>query len=497
MSKINIDPSHHISLRDIHHILNGQIFEISSSGKKNIETCRTFLEEKIKKTKTPIYGINTGFGALHNTSIQDGDLEKLQENLVMSHACGMGDEVPLHIVKLMLYLKIRGLSYGLSGVQLSTVERLVEFLNKGIYPVVYELGSLGASGDLAPLAHLSLPMLGKGEIIFKGEKIHGDKIEEMFGIAPLHFKAKEGLALLNGTQFMSAYAIYSLYKCRQLFDSSLLISAMSLDAFDGRSEPFDEKIQNARPHEGQKYVATKMREYLKGSGLIGRPKKHVQDPYSFRCIPQVMGAHYDALQHIEKIFITEINSVTDNPTIFPKEDEIISGGNFHGQPLAINLDYLSIVAAEMASISERRIYQLINGNRDLPNFLAVDAGLNSGFMIAQYAAASIVSQNKQLCMPASVDTIDSSKGQEDHVSMGANAATKCYKIIHNLKMVLAIELFTAAQALEFRRPAKSSGAIEGLLSDFREFVPFIKQDVYMHEYMAKTKTFLQNYFVKC
>lgn len=497
MTKISIDPSNNISINDIHSILNAQTFEISASARINIENCRTFLERKIKETKTPIYGINTGFGALHNTSIQESDLEKLQENLVMSHACGMGEEVPLHIVKLMLYLKARGLSYGLSGIQIATVERLIEFLNHGIYPVVYQLGSLGASGDLAPLAHLSLPMLGKGEIVFKGEKMGADKVQEMFYLAPLKFKAKEGLALLNGTQFMSAYAIYNLYKCKQLFDSSLLISALSLEAFDGRPEPFDEKIQLARPYEGQKYVAAKMREYFIESEIIDRTKKHIQDPYSFRCIPQVMGASYDALQHIEKIFTTEINSVTDNPTIFINENEIISGGNFHGQPLAINLDYLSIVAAEMASISERRIYQLINGNRDLPGFLTVDAGLNSGFMVAQYTAASIVSQNKHLCMPASVDTIDSSKGQEDHVSMGANAATKCYKIVHNLKMVLAIELFTAAQAMEFRRPAKSSQAIEGLLSDFRELIPFIKQDVYMHEYMAKAKTFLQNYFVKC
>lgn len=496
MSKISIDPSHTISLSDIHAILTADAFELSANAKKKVEDCKTFLENKIQQSKAPIYGINTGFGALHNTSIKDADLEKLQENLVMSHACGMGDEVPLHIVKLMLYLKARGLSYGLSGVQVSTVERLVEFLNHGIYPVVYQLGSLGASGDLAPLAHLSLPMLGKGEIVVKGEKMSADKINTLFSLAPLQFRAKEGLALLNGTQFMSAYAIYNLYKCKQLFDSSLLISALSLEAFDGRQEPFDEKIQNARPHEGQKYVAAKMRTYFKGSELIARPKQHVQDPYSFRCIPQVMGASYDALQHIEKIFTTEINSVTDNPTIFPHEDEIISGGNFHGQPLAINLDYLCIVAAEMASISERRIYQLINGNRDLPNFLAANAGLNSGFMIAQYAAASIVSQNKQLCMPASVDTIDSSKGQEDHVSMGANAATKCYKVVQNLKMVLAIELFTAAQAFEFRRPVKSSSAIESLLKEFREHVPFIKEDVYMHEHMAKAKTFLQNYFVK-
>jgi histidine ammonia-lyase len=497
MSKISIDPSQPISINDIEKILSSTAFELSSNAKTKIENCQQFLQEKIKTSTAPIYGINTGFGALYNQSINDADLGKLQENLVMSHACGMGDEVPEHIVKLMLYLKVRGLSYGLSGIQLSTVQRLLDYLNNEIYPVVYQLGSLGASGDLAPLAHLCLPMLSKGEVNHQGKKISSEKINADFSFAPIHFKAKEGLALLNGTQFMSAYASYSLQTAKQLFETSLLISALSLDAFDGRPEPFDPKIQEARPHEGQIYVAAKMREYIQGSELISRTKKHVQDPYSFRCIPQVMGAAYDGLKHIEKIFTTEINSVTDNPTIFPDQGEIISGGNFHGQPLAINLDYLSIIASEIASISERRIYQLINGNRDLPNFLAADAGLNSGFMIAQYTAASIVSQNKQLAMPASVDTIDSSKGQEDHVSMGANAATKCYKIIQNLRSVLAIELFTAAQALEFRRPAKSSSPVETLIADLRKSVPFLKQDAYMHELMKKSELFIQSRFVKC
>lgn len=497
MNKISIDPLHKISIKDIEAILSSSSFEISSNAKTKIEHCRTFLENKIKTTTVPIYGINTGFGALHNKTINQTSLEKLQENLVMSHACGMGEEVPVHIVKLMLYLKARGLSYGLSGVQISTVERLIDFLNHGIYPVVYQLGSLGASGDLAPLAHLSLPMIGKGEVIHDGKKLAGEKIQEKFSLTPLQFKAKEGLALLNGTQFMSAYAAYTLYSCQQLFEASLLISALALEAFDGRPEPFDEKIQNARPYNGQKQVAEKMREYFKGSEIITRPKKHVQDPYSFRCIPQVMGAGYDALQHIDKIFTIEMNSVTDNPTIFPEQDEIISGGNFHGQPLAINLDYLSIVASEMASISERRTYQLINGNRDLPSFLTLNAGLNSGFMVVQYTAASIVSKNKQLCMPSSVDTIDSSNGQEDHVSMGANAATKCYQVVQNLKSVLAIELFAAAQALEFRRPAKSSPVIETLLADFRKTVPFLQQDDYMHQHLKSTETFIQNRFIKC
>lgn len=497
MSKITIDPLHSISIDEIEKVLNASEFELSNDAKKKIEDCRTFLDEKIKRSVDPIYGINTGFGALYNKSINEKDLGKLQENLVMSHACGMGDEVPVQVVKLMLYLKARGLCYGLSGVQLSTVERLIDYLNHKIYPVVFQLGSLGASGDLAPLAHLCLPMLNKGEVNHNGEKVSSDKINQQYSLTPVQFKSKEGLALLNGTQFMSSYASYTLYQCKQLFEASLLISAMAIDAFDGRPEPFDEKIQNARPHDGQKYVAARIRDLLKGSEIISRSKKHVQDPYSFRCIPQVMGASFDALNHIEKIFTTEINSVTDNPTIFPESDEVISGGNFHGQPLAINLDYLSIVANEIASISERRIYQLINGNRELPNFLAADAGLNSGFMIAQYSAASIVSQNKHLCMPASVDTIDSSKGQEDHVSMGANAATKCFKIVNNLKSVLAIELFTAAQAIEFRRPAKSSKDVEELLVDYRKYVPFLTQDAYMHELMKKTEDFIQQRFIKC
>ena len=497
MSSITIDPLHPIQIDDIQNILNASSFRLSDTAIKKIEDCRSFLDDKIKRSKNPIYGINTGFGALYNQSINDEDLGQLQENLVMSHACGMGEEVPVQLVKLMLYLKARGLSYGLSGVQINTVQRLVDYLNHEIYPVVFQQGSLGASGDLAPLAHLCLPMIGKGEVNYKGAKLSSAEVSVKLNLPFIKFKSKEGLALLNGTQFMSSYAVYNLFQCKQLFEASLEISALAIDAFDGRPEPFDEKIHNARPHEGQKYVAMRIRELLAGSEMIRRSKKHVQDPYSFRCIPQVMGASYDALKHIEKIFTTEINAVTDNPTIFPEADEIISGGNFHGQPLAINLDYLSIAAAEIASISERRTYQLINGGRDLPNFLAVDAGLNSGFMISQYAAASIVSQNKHLCMPASVDTIDSSKGQEDHVSMGANAATKCYRVINNLKSVLAIELFTAAQAFEFRRPVKSSSKMEELFSEFRKAVPFVEKDVYMHEYMKKAEDFIQQRYIKC
>jgi len=492
---ISIDPSSTIDISLVPAILHGSTrFALSDEAVARIARGREYLDRKMQPGTDVIYGINTGFGALYNTRIDAKDLEKLQENLVKSHACGMGEEVPQSIVKLMLFLKAQGLSYGNSGVQVVTVQRLIDFLNEGVLPVIYEQGSLGASGDLAPLAHLSLPLFGLGEAWYKGEKHPAGEILSQLGWEKIRLQSKEGLALLNGTQFMSAYAAYILHAFENLFTAANTIAALSLEAFDGRIEPFDTLLHRARPHEGQLHVAKIFRTLLEGSEMINRAKKHVQDPYSFRCIPQVHGASYDAFRHVRHIVTTEINSVTDNPTLFAEEDKILSGGNFHGQPLAINLDYLAIAAAELGSISERRIYQLVNGNRELPGFLAKDAGLNSGFMISQYAAAAIVSQNKQLCTPASVDTIDSSRGQEDHVSMGANAATKMLRIIMNLEKVLAIELFTAAQAFEFRRPARTSDALEDLLAGYRKEVPFIEQDVVMKEYMDKSAEFIRTYF---
>lgn len=473
-------------------IAEKQTLALSDDAKKKVEKCREYLDKKIKSSKESIYGINTGFGALYNKTIPEKDLEKLQENLVMSHACGTGEEVPQEIVKLMLLLKIQGLSLGYSGVSVEVVERLILLYNQQVTPVVYTQGSLGASGDLSPLAHLSLPLIGKGEVYHEGKKQSSESVLKKLKLSPLKFKSKEALAFLNGTQFMSAYGVWMLLKSKQLAECADVVGAISLDAFDGRHEPFKESIHKVRAHAGQVAVAKNIKKLLEGSQIIKRKKEHVQDPYSFRCIPQVHGASRDAIEFAEKAFLTEINSVTDNPTIFPDEDEIISGGNFHGQPLAISLDLLSIALAELGSISERRAYQLISGQRGLPPFLVANPGLNSGFMIPQYTAASIVSQNKQLCTPASVDSIVSSNGQEDHVSMGANAATKCFQVVNNLERILAIELFTAAQALEFRRPLKSSTLIEKIVSNYRKVVKFIEEDKVMYEEINESINFIRN-----
>ncbi len=483
----------HLNFETIEEIINGNCqLVLSKSSKEKIVRCRKYLDQKLEKSKDSIYGINTGFGALYNKSVSKNDLEKLQRNLVMSHACGTGEEVPQVIVKLMLLLKIQGLSYGNSGVQLETVQRLIDFFNNDILPVIYQQGSLGASGDLAPLAHLSLPLIGEGEVFHKGKKKQAKDVLKKFGWKPIHLKSKEGLALLNGTQFMSAYGVWCVLESFHLATLADLISSTSLDAYDGRPEPFDKLLHNIRPHDGQKITAENIRNILKGSSINSQKKKHVQDPYSFRCIPQVHGASRDAIHYAAMVLETEINSVTDNPIIFPDEDKILSGGNFHGQPLALALDFLAIALSELGSISERRIYQLISGQRNLPPFLVAKPGLNSGFMIPQYTAASIVSQNKQLCTPASVDSIVSSNGQEDHVSMGANAATKVFRVVENLKTILSIELFTAAQALEFRRPLKSSAIIENFIGQYRKKVKFVEEDRILFQDIEKTKLFLNS-----
>ncbi len=465
--------------------------ELSEEAKNAIINGRKFLEEKIKTHKAPIYGINTGFGSLCNVIIPENELEQLQENLIKSHACGFGNLVSNDIVKLMLFLKVQSLSYGKSGVQLTTVQRLLDLLNNKVFPLVYNQGSLGASGDLSPLAHLCLPLIGLGKVEYKGEVKEASEVLKTLNLQPIKLSSKEGLALLNGTQFMAAYGVYNIIKSIQINKNADFISAISLEAFDGRIDPFKSSLHHIRPHNGQIQTAEAIQEHLKGSEIIKKEKTQVQDPYSFRCIPQVHGATKDTLNYVLSVFETEINSVTDNPTLFPEDNEILSGGNFHGQPLALALDFLCIAMSELGSISERRTYLLISGQRNLPPFLLKDAGLNSGFMIPQYTAASIVSQNKQLCTPASVDSIVSSNGQEDHVSMGANAATKCLTVIENTEKVLAIELLNAAQAFEFRRPLKSSQVIEAFYSKFRNNVPFLTKDVYMHALMDNTLQFLK------
>ncbi|WP_291133051.1 histidine ammonia-lyase [Flavobacterium sp. UBA7682] len=468
---------------------------LSEEAKISIQQCRDYLDQKMASNDAPIYGINTGFGSLCNVKISNENLSQLQENLVKSHACGTGEEVPSAIVKIMLLLKIQSLSYGHSGVQLQTVERLVDFYNHDILPVIYTQGSLGASGDLAPLAHLSLPLLGEGEVFFEGKKVHSSEVLKQFNWQPIVLQSKEGLALLNGTQFMSAYGSYILLKAMKYSYLADVISAISLEGFDGRIEPFDELIHYVRPHKGQIVTAKRMRELLEDSQIIAQPKAHVQDPYSFRCIPQVHGASKDAIDYVKKVFKTEINSVTDNPNIFKNEDVIISGGNFHGQPLALALDFLGLALAELGSISERRTYQLISGLRGLPAFLVDNPGLNSGFMIPQYTAASIASQNKQLATPASVDSIVSSNGQEDHVSMGANAATKTLRIMENLERILAIELMNASQAIAFRQPLQSSEFIEMFLKSYRAEVPLVKEDRILHYDIENSVAFLNSFMI--
>ena len=471
---------------------NNYTLKLTDESASLINSCRKYLDDMINHSDTPVYGVTTGFGALHNHIISKDQLRQLQKNLVMSHACGTGREIRDDIIKLMLLFKIHALSYGKSGVQLKTVERLKDMYNAGVYPVVFEQGSLGASGDLAPLAHLVLPLIGMGEVRYKGKIYSSAEINEKMAWPVVELQSKEGLALLNGTQFMSAYGFYVLYKARHLLKVADVVAAISLEAFDGRYEPFLESLHNIRPHKGQQHVASFMRRVLEGSEIINQPKNHVQDPYSFRCIPQVHGASYEAVEHAGDSIMTEINSVTDNPTIFPDEGMIISGCNFHGQPLALVFDYMAIALAELGSISERRVYRLISGQRNLPEFLIANPGLNSGFMLPQYTAASIVSQNKQLATPASVDSIPSSNEQEDHVSMGANAATKLLTVVENLEKILAIELLSACQALEFRRPLRSSDYIEKIMTELRKKIPFVENDRVLYTEIEKSVEFIRN-----
>jgi histidine ammonia-lyase len=476
-----ICPSEELELEKLKAILNGgSPIELSDLAKEKIQECRAYLDNYIDSSENPVYGINTGFGSLCNTEISKNDLKKLQNNLLRSHACGLGKRVANEIVRLMLILKAKSLAFGHSGVQLQTVELLIELFKRDILPVVYEQGSLGASGDLAPLSHLCLPLIGEGEVEYKGQICPAIEALNAEKLVPVELQSKEGLALINGTQFMLAFSVYNLIKTERLFGSALAIAALSLEAFDARPEPFIDLTHKVRNQTGQMVVARAIGKLLEGSELQIQEKSHVQDPYSFRCTPQVLGASLDTIEHVKTIVTREMNAVTDNPIIFPEENKIISGGNFHGQPLALAMDFLAIAVAEIASISERRTYKLISGQRNLPAFLVKDAGLNSGFMIPQYTAASIVSQNKQLCTPSSVDTIDSSNGQEDHVSMGANSATKCLLVVKNVQSVLAIEWLVAAQAFDFRRPLKSSSALEDLHASIRKIIPHYEQDRIQH-----------------
>ena len=491
MNNIHQISAEHLTIQKIDEIIKGHYkLELSDDARSRIIKCRQYLD-KIEDNSRPIYGVTTGFGSLCNVSIGRDNLAQLQINLMMSHACGTGERVPNEIVKIMLLLKIQSLSYGYSGCKVDTVERLVEFFNNDVYPIVYMQGSLGASGDLVPLAHLSLPLVGMGEVEYKGKIISGKRLMSVMGWKPIELASKEGLALLNGTQNMAAFAVWSLIQSHRLNEWADIIAAMSLDAYNGLVEPFTDAVHRVRPHKGQIETAAKMRELLEGSEIMEKPKSYVQDPYSFRCVPQVHGTVKDTMAYVESVIDIEINSATDNPTVCPDDDLIISAGNFHGEPIALPMDFLAIAMSELANISERRIYKLVSGTRGLPSFLVANPGVNSGFMITQYTAASVVSLNKSLCSPASVDSIPSCQGQEDHVSMGANAAIKLYKVVLNTERVLAIELFNATQALEFRRPLKSSSVIQEVFDRYRKDVPFIINDEVMYPYIQKSIDFLR------
>jgi len=490
--KIHKISAEHLSIEKIGEIVYGDYkIELSDDAQRRISECRKYLDKKIEESTVPIYGVTTGFGSLCNVSISSDYLAQLQINLMMSHACGTGDRVPNDIVKIMLLLKIQSLSYGFSGCQLATVNRLIDFFNNDVYPIVYMQGSLGASGDLVPLAHLSLPLVGLGEVEYKGKVLTSVELLKKFKWQPIQLASKEGLALLNGTQNMGAFAVWSLLQSQRLSKWADKIAAMSLDAYYGLTAPFTDAVHQVRPHKGQIVTAARMLELLEGSEIIEKPKSYVQDPYSFRCIPQVHGTVKDTIEYVRSVVDVEVNSATDNPTVCPDEDLIISAGNFHGEPIAMPMDFLAIALCELANISERRIYKLVSGTRGLPSFLVANPGVNSGFMIPQYTAASIVSLNKTLSTPSSVDSIPSSQGQEDHVSMGANAAIKLYKVVLNTERVLAIELFNAAQALDFRRPLKSSPAVEAIHAAYRKVVPFIVDDEVMYPHIAHSIEFLK------
>ena len=470
---------------------NHQRIELSEDLRNRILKNRKYLDDRLAQRQEAIYGINTGFGSLCNIQIKDEELSDLQHNLVMSHACGVGEEVPIEIVRTMLALKINNLSQGYSGVRLELVEAMIALFNAEVYPVIYQLGSLGASGDLAPLAHLALPLIGLGEVNYQGKKQEAKSVLKEIGFTPLSLSSKEGLALLNGTQFSLAYALHAVQDSLKLMKMANYTAAMSCIAFACKQDPYHPSLQRIRNHSGQQEVAAELYQLMEDS-VLEKEVHSVQDPYSFRCVPQVHGASKVAIDHVSSIVENEINAVTDNPNVFDEEDLILIGGNFHAQVLALPMDYLCIALSEIGSISERRAYQLINGDRGLPTYLADNAGLHSGFMICQYTAASVASQNKQLCTPASVDSIISSKGQEDHVSMAANAGTKLYRVVNNVYSLLAIEWMIACQALEYRKDIKLAPVLDELFTKYRKKVSKLTADRFLAPDIKATELFLRN-----
>jgi histidine ammonia-lyase len=454
---------------------------------------REVLESLLRKDDQRYYGINTGFGALYKVSITGDQLTQLQTNLLRSHACGVGPAAPQAIVRLTLLLKIISLAQGHSGVRREVVQALLDLYNHQIFPIVPMVGSLGASGDLAPLAHLCLPLIGEGEVVYKREQMAATRALTLAGLEPLALDAKEGLALINGTQYSLALLVYALNNATRLSEASDMCAAMSMDAFDAHPSPLDQGIHTIRRQTGQIETAANIRQWLEGSEIINQKKQHLQDPYSFRCVPQVHGATRDVITYAMSIADKEINAVTDNPLVLEDEQgvRIVSGGNFHAQPLALTSDFLGMALAELGSISERRSYLLLGGTRGLPPTLAKNAGLESGMMICQYTAAAIVNRSKILTHPASTDSIVTSAGQEDHVSMAANAGIKLFEIANNTWKLLAIEWMIACQALEYRRPAQSSRRLEEKHMAYRLHVPALSGDRVYSSDIDTTENFLR------
>lgn len=458
------------------------------AGQKNVEA--------IVANKKTVYGVNTGFGILANTHISAEDTVTLQHKILESHSVGVGDPIPVEVAKIMMICKVHSLAQGYSGAQLTTIERILWHIENDVIPVVPEKGSVGASGDLAPLAHLFLPLIGLGEVFDKvqGTRRKSQEVLDEFGLSPIQLGPKEGLALINGTQFILAFAVKAVQRLHNCLEAADIIGAMSLEALTGTKAPFDERLHELRPFAGNKLVAQRLRLLLKDSDIM---QSHVdcgrvQDPYSLRCMPQVHGATRNAWLHLKELTETELNAVTDNPIIL-SADDTISGGNFHGQPLALPLDYACFAASELGNISDRRCYLLLEGKWGLPMLLMKDVGLNSGFMIPQYTTAALVTENKTLCYPSSADSIPTSLGQEDHVSMGSISGRKLNRVLDNLEFIMAIELLSACQAIEFRRPLKSSELLEYAHSYVREFVSFAEEDRIFAEDINKVAGIIKNF----
>jgi histidine ammonia-lyase len=466
---------------------------IDDVAKQKINQSQQYVNEIVANNDT-VYGINTGFGILSNKKISEEDTKTLQYKILQSHSVGVGNPIPKQVAKLMLITKLQALAQGFSGVQLTTLERILWHIDNDIIPMVPEKGSVGASGDLAPLAHLCLPFIGLGEVFYKDKIIKTSELFQLKNLSPITLGPKEGLALINGTQFILSYAVADVQRMHNCLEVADIIGAMSLEALQGTKAPFDERLHQLRPFKGNQLVAQRLRLLLQDSEIMNSHEDcdRVQDPYSLRCMPQVHGASRNAWLHLKELTEIELNAVTDNPIIF-NADDTISGGNFHGQPLALPLDYCCFAASELGNISDRRCYLLLEGKFGLPMLLMSEVGLNSGFMIPQYTTAALVTENKTLCFPASADSIPTSLGQEDHVSMGSISGRKLYQILDNLEYILAIELMSACQAIEFRKPLKSSALLEAAHSFVRQTVSFANEDRIFADDVNQIKKIISNF----